>query len=85
MDIKGKRVMIFGGWGLVGAAICHKILEEEPSELVLASLLKSEAEEACEKLQKESGTKIRLIPEDGNILGATVIFTSNIPGKIKLR
>jgi len=67
MDIKGKRVMIFGGWGLVGTAICHKILDEDPSELVLASLLKSEAEEACEKLQKESGTKIRLIPEGGNI------------------
>jgi hypothetical protein len=59
--------MVFGGWGLVGAAICRKILEKEPSELMVASLLKSEAEEACEKLKRDFSHKTKLIPIWGNI------------------
>ena len=59
--------MVLGGWGLVGAAISRKILKEEPSELILASLEKSQAKEVCEKLRREIDNKTRLIPEWGNI------------------
>ncbi|MCF7807580.1 MAG: short-chain dehydrogenase [Candidatus Marinimicrobia bacterium] len=61
MDIKGKRVMIFGGWGLVGQAIAKQLLEEEPSELIVTSLRKNEAEEIQHILENHPlnrGTKI---------------------------
>jgi len=45
MDIKGKRIMIFGGWGLVGQAIAKQLLEEQPSEMIVTSLRKNEAKE----------------------------------------
>ena len=67
MDIKGKRVLVLGGWGLVGSAVCRKLLEDEPSELIIASLQKSEAEEACEKLKLNYEGHTRLIPAGGNI------------------
>ena len=67
MEIKGKRVLVLGGWGLVGAAVCRKILKNEPSELIVASLQKSEAEEACEKLKRGYEGHTRMIPAGGNI------------------
>ncbi len=59
--------MILGGWGLVGAAISRKILNEEPSELILASLDESQAKQVCGKLRRDIDNKTRLIPEWGNI------------------
>ena len=61
MDINGKRVMIFGGWGLVGQAIAKQLLEEKPSELVVTSLRKNEADEIQAILENHplnQGTKI---------------------------
>ncbi|HPO63220.1 MAG TPA: short-chain dehydrogenase [Candidatus Kapabacteria bacterium] len=53
MQIQNSKVLIFGGWGLVGSAICHKLLEQSPKQLIITSLRLSEAEEACEALRKE--------------------------------
>ncbi len=61
MDIRGRRVMIFGGWGLVGQAIAKQLLEEQPSELIVTSLRKNEAEEIQTILEDHplnQGTKI---------------------------
>ncbi|NQV15900.1 polysaccharide biosynthesis protein, partial [bacterium] len=61
MDIKGKRVMIFGGWGLVGQAIAKQLLEEQPSELIVTSLREQEADEIRSILEKHplnEGTRI---------------------------
>lgn len=61
MDIKGKRVLIFGGWGLVGQAIAKQLLEERPSELVVTSLRENEAAEIQTILENHplnQGTKI---------------------------
>ena len=68
MDIKGKSVMIFGGWGLVGQAIAKQLLEEHPSELIVTSLRKNEAAEIQSILENHplnSGTKI--IPVHGDL------------------
>lgn len=67
MEIQGKRVLVLGGWGLVGTAVCRQILVEDPSELIVASMRKEEAEEACEKLKRDFGNRTRLIPVWGNI------------------
>jgi len=61
MDIKGKRVMIFGGWGLVGQAIAKQLLEEQPSEIVVTSLRKNEADDISRILEQHplnQGTQI---------------------------
>ena len=47
MEIRDKKVMILGGYGLVGRAVCRQILEEKPSQLIITSLFQAEAEETC--------------------------------------
>ncbi|MFQ5770877.1 MAG: short-chain dehydrogenase [bacterium] len=67
MEIKDKRVMVLGGWGLVGMAICQKMLAEEPAELIVLSLHEWEAQEACEHLKQTTTPSTKIIPYWGNI------------------
>ena len=67
MEIANRKVMVFGGWGLVGMAICRQLLDEKPSELVVHSLNKWEAKEACEELQARASRETTIIPLWGNI------------------
>lgn len=67
MDIQNKKVLILGGWGLVGSAIARRIMEGKPKQVILTSLLKSEAEDACKILNKEFKRKNLFIPAWGNI------------------
>ncbi|MBI3006058.1 MAG: short-chain dehydrogenase [Ignavibacteriales bacterium] len=53
MDIQNKTVLVLGGWGLVGSAICRKLIEHRPKRIIVTSLLQSEAKEAVQALQKE--------------------------------
>ena len=32
MDIQNKTILVLGGWGLVGSAVCRKFMEEHSSE-----------------------------------------------------
>jgi hypothetical protein len=66
MEIYNKTVMVFGGWGLVGTAICRKLLEDHPREIIVCSLEKWQAEEACQLLAKES-ENAKLTPVWGNL------------------
>jgi len=69
MDIEGKTVLVLGGWGLVGSAICRKFMEENPRRMVVASLRREEALEAVESLRKEypKAGKDFFVPWWGNI------------------
>ena len=67
MEIRNKRVMVLGGWGLVGSAVCRKFLREAPDEIVIASLTEQEARAAVTRLREESKTELRLTPCWGNI------------------
>ncbi|MCX6155176.1 MAG: short-chain dehydrogenase [Candidatus Kapabacteria bacterium] len=73
MNIKGSRILILGGWGLVGSAICHKLIEHNPSQLIVTSLKKSEAEEAVQQLRQEycDYNPGMFIAEWGNIFSRT--------------
>lgn len=51
MKITGSRVLVLGGWGLVGNAVCKKILSEKPSCLIVTSLNEKEANDAQNQLQ----------------------------------
>ncbi|MCX7879035.1 MAG: short-chain dehydrogenase [Ignavibacteria bacterium] len=53
MEIRGKRILVLGGWGLVGLAICRELLKHSPAKLVISSLRSSEAKEAVEQLLKD--------------------------------
>ena len=67
MDIKNKKVLILGGWGLVGSAMARRIVEGKPKQVILTSLLKHEAVSICEGLNKETGMKNLFVPFWGNI------------------
>jgi hypothetical protein len=69
MDIKNRKVLVLGGGGLVGMAICRKLVEEKPTQIIVTSLLRTEAEEAVKTLQIEfpkAGKKF-FVPWWGNI------------------
>lgn len=68
MDIRGKNVLVLGGYGLVGEAVCKLLIAEEPARLIVASLKENEARSTQETLQElfpNSSTEI--IPFWGNI------------------
>lgn len=67
MDIKNKKVLILGGWGLVGSAIARRIVKGNPKQVVLTSLLKTEAEDICTLLNKEFRKRDLFVPAWGNI------------------
>lgn len=72
MQIAGKKILILGGFGLVGSAICHELMKHSPKEIIISSLRKYEAEEAVSDLEKEyssSGTKFTA--RWGNIFART--------------
>lgn len=69
MDIEGKRVLVLGGYGLVGTAVCRELLPHRPASLVIASLRREQAEEAVDRLRAEfpeGGTEF--LPAWGDIL-----------------
>jgi len=78
VDIRNKRVMVFGGWGLVGSAICREIIAEEPSKLVVCSLQHHEADDAVAQLHLEFPTTTTAITaEAGNVFVRNAVRTSS--------
>lgn len=73
MQIKDSKILVLGGWGLVGAAICHKLMEHSPAQLIVSSLRKSEAEEAVDLLRKEYShcDPNMFVPKWGNLFTRT--------------
>ncbi len=68
MNINGKKVLILGGYGLVGTAVCRELLTQRPAEIVLHSLREEEAEEARQQALSEAGGT-HISTAHGNILG----------------
>jgi NAD(P)-dependent dehydrogenase (short-subunit alcohol dehydrogenase family) len=69
MDIRGKTVLVIGGWGLVGSAICRRFMEERPRRIIVTSLTKAEAMDAVKELRTHypDAGKDFFIPWWGNI------------------
>lgn len=53
MTVRGNTVLALGGWGLVGRAVCHELLQDNPKRMIICSLTKEEAEEAVGDLERE--------------------------------
>ena len=69
MDVQGKTILVIGGWGLVGSAVCRKFMEENPKRMIITSLTKGEAEQAVTALRSEfpHAGKNFFVPWWGNI------------------
>ena len=70
MDIAGKTIVVLGGWGLVGSAICRRLLLERPGRLIITSLKEEEARDAVRALRERyPRSETTLVPWWGNIFG----------------
>ena len=69
MDIQGRTVLVIGGWGLVGSAVCRKFMEQHPRRIIVTSLNKHEALEAVAALNADFPKAGRnfFVPWWGNI------------------
>ena len=77
MNIKGSTVVVLGGGGMVGRAVCRELLDEEPARIVIASIAQAEAQAAIAELKEEHRRKsalrqrplapVEFVPEWGNI------------------
>ncbi len=68
MDIKGSRILILGGSGLVGLAVARQLLEQRPTSLVIAGLTRAEAEEGVDSLREHPRAGgVEIIAEWGDV------------------
>jgi hypothetical protein len=68
MDIEGRKILVLGGYGLVGMAVCRELLAHGAGEIQIHSLRPEEAEEAREELAPEAGSTL-LSVSSGDIFG----------------
>ena len=66
MILHNSTVLILGGWGLCGMAAARKMLTRGPGKMIMHSLVKPEAEDACERLAKEFPS-VQFVAEWGDI------------------
>jgi hypothetical protein len=70
LELSEKTVLVLGGAGMVGQAICVQLLNELPKKLIVHSLFRGEAEEAAAYLnrtQKDREPKVTIAYDFGNI------------------
>ncbi|MBS2038745.1 polysaccharide biosynthesis protein [bacterium] len=76
MDIQGTTVMVLGGGGMVGRAVCRELLKNRPARIVVCSLQEEESRLAIRTLQEEmerasqlthDQQQVELVPEWGNL------------------
>jgi NAD(P)-dependent dehydrogenase (short-subunit alcohol dehydrogenase family) len=72
MDIKGSRILILGGSGLVGLAVARELFPHRPAALVIAALSEGEAREGVEVLRADAGGT-ELVAEWGNLFVPTAL------------
>jgi len=70
VDIQGSKVLVLGGYGLVGTAVCRELLTRAPSLIQIHSLRAEEAEAARAELAPEAGG-VELTTSSGDLFGLT--------------
>ena len=57
MEIKGRTILVLGGYGLAGMAVCRQLMYEAPDTLIVSSLLEDEDQNmAISAIKNGSGT-----------------------------
>ena len=72
MDIQDKKVLVLGGYGLVGTAVCREFLHpgRPPREIQIHSLRMAESEAAREELAAQAaGVGTALSVSAGDVFG----------------
>jgi hypothetical protein len=54
VNLAGKKILVLGGYGLVGMAVCRELLKRRPREIQIHSLRESESAQACADLAREA-------------------------------
>lgn len=75
MNIPGSTVLVLGGAGMVGRAVCRELLTHQPARIIVSSLFEAESKEAVEQLTEEHRRtrelqgirEVEFIPEWGNV------------------
>jgi NAD(P)-dependent dehydrogenase (short-subunit alcohol dehydrogenase family) len=69
LDIKDKSILVLGGYGLVGSAVCRELLLRRPSRLLVGSLRRIQAESAVAQLKAGTpGSDTEIVPVWGDVL-----------------
>ncbi len=68
MNIEGKNILVLGGAGMVGIAICRRLLPLRPARLVVAARRETKARRAAEQLAAEAGGgNTQILPVWGDV------------------
>lgn len=68
MNVENRKILVLGGGGMVGLAVCRELLERRPLEILIHSLTQAESEEACRELAPLAGSTV-LTPSAGDVFG----------------
>lgn len=68
MKINGTRVLVLGGAGLVGTAVCRELLTRRPAEIIIHSRRAAKADSARQELLQEAGD-VKLSTASGDMFG----------------
>jgi len=68
MKIDGTRVLVLGGAGLVGTAVCRELLTRGPAEIIIHSRRAEKADAARQELLQEAGD-VKLAAASGDMFG----------------
>jgi hypothetical protein len=71
LNVANRKILVLGGYGLVGMAVCRELLERKPKEIQIHSLRLEESEKAREELAVEAGETV-LSVSAGDIFGLAV-------------
>lgn len=69
MNLEGRRVLVLGGYGLVGSAVCRQLIPHKPAQIVVGSLRRSQALAAVDTLRRDTpDPATEFLPVWGDIL-----------------
>ena len=60
MEVQGRTILVLGGGGMVGKAICRRLLRDKPTHIIIASIDQAGAERAAALIGAEAppGTEV---------------------------
>ncbi|MDH3858191.1 MAG: NAD-dependent epimerase/dehydratase family protein, partial [Gammaproteobacteria bacterium] len=68
MNIEGRKVLVLGGAGMVGVAVCRRLMRHHPASLVVAARREAKAHGAAERLAADfADSDTRIIPIWGDV------------------
>lgn len=67
MEIRGNAILVLGGYGQVGGAICRLLLKNEPGELIVTSLKEYEVQRAAAELSRDCLPSTTIKTLSGNL------------------